>query len=49
MGNPLSILIISSYVNHIFAVYVDYTRDKKHQNRQDRRQHNFFLKKNKIN
>lgn len=39
LGNPVSVLIISSYVNQVFAVCVDYTKDERYQNRPDRRQH----------
>lgn len=39
LGNPVSVLIISSYVNQVFAVRVDYIKDKRYQKMPDRMQH----------
>jgi len=39
LGNPVSILIISSYVSQDFTVCVDYAKDKIYRNRSDIRQH----------
>lgn len=38
LGNLVSVVIISSCVNQIFSVCVDYTKDKRYQSRPDRNQ-----------